>query len=312
MLLLVTMLLFSVVAFAVPLPDSVVVDGNTTLRVFNTKDLTVEEQEFFETIIASPRSVVTLFYSPSAPSATSYCFFMVPDNASLVLSKSSYEDSLEINVSKFVPENAFGFMVFSYDSSSKLYMYDADSSNTGGTYGMGGHLLIAGGQFWNDVSYNFPTLGYNYLADISGTLMIEWNTMDNPSSNWWDGLLSWISDFWTIFINTLKSLFIPSPDFLSDFVDDIKTAFESKLGGLSNLVSSVSNMFDSLKNVSGSTVLTITIPDNQFYHGYKGLTVDVFSFFGSLLSFIRGVFNSILVILTIVVCYRRLINIVER
>lgn len=287
----------SVIAYAATLPHTVVEDGNTYLRTFNIKDLTADQQEYFENIITSDYSVVCHLGDGD------YSFFIVPDGCSVTIRDDShYSGCVDINSS---PTRPFRVLSFSYNPSSKTFNLSADTSEV---YGVGNILYLAGGNFWSTVSYNFPTLDYKYIADIEGRLIIEWNTQGSGGGNWWNGLLDWISSFWQKFIDMLKSLFIPSPDYFENFFNDIRNAFDEKVGGLSNLINSVSSMFSSLKGIDGDSSLSIKIPDNQFFNGYDGLQVDILKPVQSLLSFVRGCINAILVISTIVICYQKLIT----
>lgn len=284
-----------VVAFAVVTypPHSTVDGNNVVLSLFRIKSLLPEEQELWKKLMTSNRTIITA-------SDNTYTFSYVPEGYSIAIvadSEPNFFKILESGEDLF--NNSLQTLEFTRQGDNFEFKHHANVVAFNDKY-------LVGGTYFKD--YNYPNLGFEYVLNYPGTLVI---VDDLGSAGGSDSILDWLSSFWDKFIEMLKSIFIPSPDYFQNFFNEIKTAFENKLGGIGELLGAVSNMFDSLKNVDSESSLTISIPDNQFYNGYKGLEVDAFQHIKPLMFYVRGILNSILVVFTVVICYKKIVSIIK-
>lgn len=136
---------------------------------------------------------------------------------------------------------------------------------------------------------------------------MEINDSDIPLAGDDDGgLLGGLVDG---FLNGLKSLFIPDDNFFASFNADIQSAIDRKTGGLATYFSNITNEFNRLQNShSTNNALTLKMPDNHLYNGYRGVSVNLLGGIDSFSVWFRGLFSAFMVITTIILCYRRVIS----
>ena len=291
------LLALSVVAYAaVAPPYSVVENGNTYLRTFVLSGIPESDRAYFVDCMSNSRNGIVFGKGV-------YHFFSVPNNVELVIKQNSINPDL-LNIETSDRSTSLHVLSFTRDGENFVL------SDSRVTYQLASLSLIVGGRYWRGVT--IPSFATDHVAVHTGDLYIV--TDDGTSGGGGDdggGILDWLLNFWKKFVDTIKGLFIPSADYFKNFFDEIKSAFDKKLGGLSDLLGSLGSSFESLKNSTAKTTLTIKMPDNQLFAGYKGITVDVLKYVGPVLSFIRGLFNAILVVSTIIICYRKLIAVVK-
>lgn len=281
--------LFSVTAFALPPNSFVGEDGNTHLETVDLRELPADTVEYFLSVFEEEKGLIL-------SSGSNYIFLVIPESYTLSFTRSS--NGVFAQVMPITGGNPLRYLTFTKDGEYYTLLQD--------NYYAGVYFdFVVGGRYAQ--SATFPDLGFNYIADFPGEFLISYIVSDVGK----DGILNWLGNFWQTLADTIKGLFVPSDDYFKSFFDEIKSAFDKKLGGLSEFVNSISESFSALKNVDGLSSFTITLPNNQFFYGYDGITVDILAKIKPLLSFLRGLFNSILVVSTCVFCYRRLIEIIK-
>lgn len=289
-------------AYAVPLFSYIIKDGNTHVGIFKVAHFSEDYLTEWKSFFSSDRVIIAYDGNDS------YYFLTVPSSGSIAIEEDGTPADL-FNI-RYTGSGLCSYFKFdkSYDNATDTNIYTLDTAGTlspnttlNRLYG----LVI--GTYFNTVGETLPTLSYNYLAEYEGQFVIVDDISDEGGGNWWDGILGWLSDFWQTLIDTLKGLFVPSGDYFQNFFNEIKADFDKKLGGISDFINSITGAFSSLKNFDGDSRLVLRFPDNQFFQGYDGISVDVLAPVSSMIGFVRGIFNAILIIFTTIICYRRLI-----
>lgn len=284
-----------VVAFAeiVYPPFSVIENGNVVLKIFKLSNQTQEVKDIWAEMMTGNRTIVTATDSV-------YRFVSVPESYGISIVQDSEPNTFKILATgDDLSTNPLTCISFTrkgnYFEMREISSIVAFNSK-----------YVVGGSFFN--GFSFPTLDYQYVLNYPGTLVIVDDLGGLDESG---GILDWLSIFWDKLLELFKSIFIPSQDYFKNFFSDIKTAFENKLGGIGDVLDSINDMFIILKNVDSESELFITIPDNQLFMGYKGLKVNALYNIKPLTNFIRGVFNSILIVFTVIICYKKVVSIIK-
>lgn len=284
-----------VVAFAeiVYPPFSVIENGNVVLKIFKLSNQTQEVKDIWAEMMTGNRTIVTA-------TDTVYRFVLVPENYGVSIVQDSEPNTFKVLATgEDLSKNPLTCISFTrkgnYFEMREVSSIVAFNSK-----------YVVGGSFFN--GFSFPTLDYQYVLNYPGTLSIV-DDLGGSEGN--GGILDWLSSFWDKLLDFFKSIFIPSSDYFKNFFNEIKTAFESKLGGIGDLMHSLSDMFERLKNTTSESSLVIHVPDNQFFPGYKGISVNVLEHVKPLINFVRGVFNSIIIVFTIIICYRKIVSIIK-
>ena len=104
----------------------------------------------------------------------------------------------------------------------------------------------------------------------------------------------------------IKGLFIPDDDYFTNKTTELNNAFESKMGGLPYLISMLSSFWDSLGNHSQSFIFSL--PSGHFFGSSSALNINLlgFEYSSFFLDLIRGIGNSLIVILTVIICFHKL------
>lgn len=135
---------------------------------------------------------------------------------------------------------------------------------------------------------------------------------ENPNAGFFNTIINWLTGFWDKLIEIVAKIFIPSEGYFENFFNEISLAFGEKTKGLGSVFEGVKSLFDGLNSVTGETALTMTIPNNHFYSGYSGITVNFLNpKLKPLLDTVRSVFNSVLVLFTSIICIKKLIALIQ-
>jgi len=298
-------LCLSVPVFAVELPRSVVRDGDTYLETFLVKGSYQEHIDFWKEWQQSDRNILGFMYDGF------YYFIVVPDGATVSVStRDAATHRLNLVISKVSTCIRFSPSV-DENGTFEFSEYYTVSANT--PYVLNG---IAAGTYFNTTGYTLPALSWDYIGEFIGNLAIVDDLGDDDGGGLLDGLLDffsniwdWLTSFWDSFKNALLSLFVPSNGYFTNWFSEIKAAFEAKTGGITGVFEHIADSLDTLKSgsVSESSVILKT-NDNYLFSGYKGISVDLLAHAKPLLQFLRNVFNGILVIVTVITCYKQLIK----
>lgn len=155
----------------------------------------------------------------------------------------------------------------------------------------------------------FYTLG-EYTGDNSFNLMA---TVQSEEAGLLSGIIGWIKNIfnsiadlpfkiWEFISNGLKSLFVPSEEFLTKFKDDMDTLLSQKLGAVYQVVHLLTEGWDKIQaNDTSNTIdfpeVTIPLPDNnEFKFGGQQVAIvpDGFDFLVTAIKTIVGICCTIL------------------
>lgn len=275
------------------LPNTVVEDGNTILKTFNVTKLSEDYLKTFDNFFDNNHNLL-LFCEDGK-----YLFVTVSDGSNIDITNSSKPNTALLRTTSSTDY----LSVMSFSRLENEFVFENYVKYYGVEIEFNG---IAMGSYLTTTSYTLPNLGYDYLGKYTGTLQI----VDDRSPEK-ENIFDWLSNFWIKLVDTIKSLFIPSSDYFKNFFEEIKEAFDSRMGGVSGLFSSLGDIFSQLDNITGESNITISIKDNHFFNGYKGINIDVLTYVRPLIGFLRGFFNASMSIFTIIYCYQKLIIIIR-
>lgn len=121
-----------------------------------------------------------------------------------------------------------------------------------------------------------------------------------------DGFLKGLLDG---LLEILKKAFVPSEDFFQKFYKEISDAFNAKMGNIPEFFEALKKCFETFQSdTEGDFHLWFDVPNNQFFAGYAGIKVDLLAKAAPLFSWLKTIFTVTLIIFTIVICYRKLID----
>lgn len=112
--------------------------------------------------------------------------------------------------------------------------------------------------------------------------------------------------FFSNMAQLFKSLFVPSDHYFYNKVAELNNNVNKKLGGVAQLYHIIENFFKSLNMPDNEANLSFELPNNWFYDGYKGTSLNLFSMAKPFIRLLKDVFNVCLCILTAIVCYHKL------
>ncbi len=133
------------------------------------------------------------------------------------------------------------------------------------------------------------------------TLIDDRASANDSSSGFLQGILDWLGGFW----DKLVGLFIPREGFFSDWFEELRTAWSQKLGGLGTLLDQIR---DALDGAGKADSLIFALPEGMLFESSGGVRVDLFWMVQPLLKLVRPVLTGALVILTVIRCYRKVID----
>lgn len=107
--------------------------------------------------------------------------------------------------------------------------------------------------------------------------------------------------------NFLKKLFVPDKNYFHNQLADLSRHFNNKFGGIAVLYLTLNNFFQRLNDVS-SVTFALDVPNNFLYRGYQGMSIDVFTAAKPFVDFLRTVLTTSALILTAIVCYKKLLS----
>ena len=171
--------------------------------------------------------------------------------------------------------------------------------------------VIVGGRYFDTCDVTFPSPVNTYVADFEGRLLLrdDGGLMSDPETDPGEdgGILGFLKGFWDKLKDFFVGLFVPEEGYFQQWYQSLKTAVDKKLSAISALYNGLTGFFNGL---SGRDVfVVIEIPANHFYSGSPAVSADIFATLGSVLSFLRGVLTGFVVLLTAIICYKKLVTI---
>ena len=285
-------------------PSLEVREGNTYLGVFMVAEAPLDYLDFWEAWKISSGNLML-----AASSGLHYWAIDIPDGAIAILRQGSGETLI------FECSEPVQYLDFNYTMSTPRELYPGSLNTLPANTPF--HV-----KYYVSSAYRFdsPSVDYDFIVEpIEGELYLEDDLGEAiPPEEPEDGgilqkILDRLSSFWETFLDFLKKVFVPDPDYLKKWVEEIRAAFEQKVGGLTGLLEELRQRFQSLKDASynGSSIV-VSLPDNYLFPGFQGVSAEVLGIsFGPLLRWLRSVFTGIMILVTILICWRKLQKIID-
>lgn len=283
----------SVPAFALnqlfPLPPYVQEGDNFVLETFVTSTITKEAKDFLRNQFGSSRAFITseavggtiliTFYDVPTGVGIDYIDGDVNGNGGIIHFDKTSDSLLGVTFQYDVSTKKFTFHSF-VDTRKDVIFFDYILSQT----------------VFTTIGMPLPALNYDYnLTGSHAPLIIrdDGGLEDEPDK---DGLLDFII-----------GIFVPDSDYFKDWFNEILDAINQKAGGLGDLFTHVKNSLAELKTSDNYDYsLKLTLPNNHFYSGFKGFSVDFLVSAQPYFKFLKPLFNGVLIIFTAIICYRKL------
>lgn len=280
-------------------------NGDTYLGVFDTSALDAAEKSFLSAYLSSDKCLIT--YHPNAVNGSGngiyYLIYYVDAVSSTVsisengLSELHFNGSAGSVVAKGTCWSAEsdGTLKYLYDSSFSPNSWLSDTVIIGGTAA---------------TSINFPSPVSSYAADYVGTLYLEDNSglmsevAPDPDDS--GGILGFLSSFWDKLKDFFVSLFVPSSGYITDWYKSISSAFNAKFSNLTALYTGLTGFFSGLHDESSD--LSFSVAADSLYDGNDAFSFNISDYFSDMFGFVKGVLTGLVVLCTIIVCYRRIIS----
>lgn len=278
-------------------------NGDTYLGVFDTKSLTDSEKVHLRAFLDSDKTIIT--YHPNAVNGAGngiyYLLYYPNAVASTVVIG---EDGLaELHFSGTTGEFVvYGTTWSAEDDGTLRYLYDTSLASNGWL----SHAVIVGGSAVTSIDFPSPVSGY--AADYIGTLYLEDNdgfmSEAPPAEN--DGILGFLSSFWDKLKDFFVSLFVPSSGYITDWYKSISSDFNAKFSNLTALYTGLTGFFSGLHDESSD--LSFSVSADSLYNGNDAFNFNISDYFSDMFGFVKGVLTGLVVLCTIIVCYRRIIS----
>jgi len=109
-------------------------------------------------------------------------------------------------------------------------------------------------------------------------------------------------------LNGLQSLFVPSPDFFDSFRTDIQDAIYDRFCCAIIYFRDITDQFSTLQSDRAiNSALMIDIPANQLFYGQQAISGNLIGGLGDFGSWFRGITSAFMVVVTVILCYRKVI-----
>lgn len=271
--------------------------GNTYLETLLVKDLNETVKQTFKDAMACENLMITI------TTMGYYEFFILDPRERL----GAY--GLDAGVSFEIKNQAYEIKSIIFKPIGDKLEYFTTRLYTPSQLITGANLVFYSPDTISYVSFE----AYQLRLNIQGELLIVTDEEDyNPNPDGGGGLLDFLKSFWDKLLQFFKDLIIPPPDYFKNWFEEVKTKFSEKMGSLATFFDSIGGIFDGLKSKSyEKSKVMFTVPDNSIFMGYKGTSVDLLGFASSWLSWLRTIFNGILVLFTGLICYRKLIALIR-
>lgn len=115
------------------------------------------------------------------------------------------------------------------------------------------------------------------------------------------GVLSWFSDVGGF----IRDIFVPDGNYFNNQLSRLNRHINSRFAGLGELYQMIDSFFKTLSNPPPVS-LSLTIPNNFLFSGYRGTRVAFMAPAQPYLKLIRDVLTAAVCLLTAIVCYHKL------
>lgn len=130
-------------------------------------------------------------------------------------------------------------------------------------------------------------------------LMVPAYAADDTGGHWWDAF-SWFGEI----ANFAKSLIVPPENYFHNRLAKLNGMVNAKFAGLGQLYRTLDQFFRVLSDPAPAQ-LKVSIPDNFFFQGYRGLSIDFFGSAAPYLRFLRSALSGSCFLFTVTVCYHK-------
>lgn len=101
-----------------------------------------------------------------------------------------------------------------------------------------------------------------------------------------------------------KNIFVPAPNYFHNKLSVLYKRLYDRLGGLAYLYLMLHYFFKTLENVPSASMV-ISIPNNFFFTGYKGFSLDLFTSAQPYIRMLRSVLTVSVCLATAIACYHK-------
>lgn len=123
---------------------------------------------------------------------------------------------------------------------------------------------------------------------------------EGSGGHWWDAF-SWFGEI----ANFARSLIVPPENYWHNRLARLNSLVNSKFSGLGHLYQTLSQFFWVLSDPA-PIQLKVNIPDNFFFSGYRGVSIDFFGPAAPYIRFLRSALSGSFFLFTVIVCYHKL------
>lgn len=122
----------------------------------------------------------------------------------------------------------------------------------------------------------------------------------SESRHWWDAF-GWFGDI----ANFVKSLVVPPANYFHNRLAKLNGLVNAKFSGLGQLYQILNDFFYKLGSPAQAE-LSIRIPNNFLFPGYRGFSMNFFGAAQPYIRFLRNVLTASCSIFTVVICYHKI------
>lgn len=105
--------------------------------------------------------------------------------------------------------------------------------------------------------------------------------------------------------NFFKRIFVPDKDYFMNKITGLNDRLNDRFGGIAYLYQLLHHFFSALGSSSTASI-TFKLPNNYFFEGYRGMTIDFFQLAKPYINVLRSVLTSAYVLFIAICCYHRL------
>ena len=122
---------------------------------------------------------------------------------------------------------------------------------------------------------------------------------DSSGGHWWEAF-GWFKEI----ANFFKFLVVPPENYWHNRLAKLNSLVNTKFSGLGQLYRILDQFFRVLADPAPAQ-LVVSIPDNFFFQGYQGFSMDFFASAAPYIRFLRSALSGSCFLFTIIVCYHK-------
>lgn len=276
-------------------------DGNTHLGVIAASEFDSEIFGYYQDWLKSDRRLLL-----SNSSGTIFWFYTLDSTADVILTypwidSEGENKGLGLNCHGADKDEGVGVCFSVAVGSDGRLHYDGEL--LGGSDGvqlcgrftrLNCYIVMCSPSLLNKISFPSPTS--DYVVDFQGNLAIDddINVSGGSGGSSGDdseqsGILGFLSDFWEKLKSFFLGLFVPSEGYFKAWYNEVKAAFEKKLSPIFALYEQLTSFFDSVAAAEDTTLFNNPI-------------------LVSCLSWVKGLITGLVLLLTMIAAYKKIIS----